>query len=172
MATDHPATPTRTEIYTDLYETLAVERHAEHAGHMIEALLRERRGGRQLVGLVDDYRRAVFYSPAGRTLVAYRFDKHGLHEAALDTLCRLLGDAASWVDAHRDDLDWIHPHFRWVLDLEDDGAWSNARQRSPGTESRTTSATDEPAASTPSGSEVSATPTPPRHSSKSPESPE
>jgi hypothetical protein len=123
MATEHPAPPTRPEIYTDLYETLAVARHAEHARHMVEALLRERRTGRQLVGLVENHQRAVFYSPVGRTLVAYRFDRHGLCESDHDTLWRLLGDAASWVDAHRDDLDWVHPHFRWVLDVEEDVAW-------------------------------------------------
>ena len=120
MATDHPAPPTRTEIHADLFETLAAERHAEHARFMAEALVRERRTGTQLVGLVDDCRRAVFYSPAGRTLVAYWFDEHGVHEEDLDTLWRLLGDAASWVDAHRDALDWVHPHFRWVLDFDDD----------------------------------------------------
>lgn len=126
MATDQPSPPTRTEIYTDLFDVLAVERNAEHARYMAESLVRKSRTGKQLVGLVDCCQRAVFYSPSGRTLVAYRFDKHGVYESDYDTLWRLLGDAASWVDAHRDDLDWVHPHFRWVLDFEDSEEWGYA----------------------------------------------
>lgn len=128
MATNHPVPSTRTERHADLFETLAAERHAEHARFMAEALVRASRTGAQLVGLVDDCRRAVFYSPAGRTLVAYRFDNHGVHEEDLDTLRRLLDDAASWVDTHRDELDWVHPHFRWVLDF-DDATWGRSSRR-------------------------------------------
>ena len=40
-------------------------------------------------------------------------------------LWRLLSDAASWVDAHRDDCDWIHPDLRWFLDFRDsDDEWA------------------------------------------------
>lgn len=117
--------PSRRLVFTDLFDELAVHRHAEYAGRMAGALLRLERDGKDLVGLVDDRQRAVYYSSAGRTLRAYAFDKHGVREADVDTLWRVLSDAASWVDAHRDELDWIHPHYRWVLELEDDrGVWT------------------------------------------------
>lgn len=122
MATDQPRT-TRArqhELYTDLFEAIAVNRAGDHAREMATALLRKERRGDQLVGLVDDYRRAVFYSATGRTLVAYEFDEHGISETDVDTLWRALGDAASWVDAHADDLDWIHPRHRWVRDADAD----------------------------------------------------
>ncbi|MEF8800163.1 MAG: hypothetical protein V5A38_01930 [Halolamina sp.] len=112
--------PSRRRVYTDLFDELAFHRHAEYAGHMARALLRMERDGKDLVGLTDDHERAVYYSSAGRTLRGYAFDKHGVREAEFDTVWRLLSDAASWVDAHQDQLDWIHPHYRWVLDLEDD----------------------------------------------------
>lgn len=126
MATDHPAAPTRTAVYTELFDVLAAERNAEHAHRMAEALVRKGRTGARLVGLVDDCRRAVFYSSTGRTLVAYRFDGHGVSESDCDTLRRPLGDAASWVDAHRDDLDWVHPHFRRVLGFDERSEWAYA----------------------------------------------
>lgn len=63
------------------------------------------RDGKDLVGLVDDRQRAVYYASTGRTLCAYAFDKHGVREADFDTVWRVLSDAASWVDAHQDRLD-------------------------------------------------------------------
>lgn len=118
----HPQ-PTRTELYTDLFETLAMYRNAEHARYMAEALVRKNSSGDQLVALVDDGERAVFYNPSGRTLKGYAFGKHGIQETDVDTLWRLLSDAASWVDAHQDDLDWTHPHFCWVLDVDENDEW-------------------------------------------------
>lgn len=112
--------PSRRRIYTDLFEELAFHRHAEYAGHMAQALLRMENDGKDLVGLTDDHERAIYYSSTGRTLQGYAFDKHGVREAEFDTVWRLLSDAASWVDAHQDQLDWIHPHYRWVLDIDGD----------------------------------------------------
>lgn len=118
----HPR-PTRTDLYADLFEALATRRDAEHARHAAEALVRKNSTGDQLVALADDCERAVFYSPNGRTLTGYAFDKHGIRETDVDTLWRLLSDAASWVDARQADLDWVHPHFRWVLDVDEVDGW-------------------------------------------------
>ncbi len=112
--------PNRREIFYDLYDVLALHHNAEHADRMTQALLRVESDGKDLVGLIDDHQRAVYYSSTGRSLKGYAFDKHGVREADMDSVWRLLGDAASWVDAHQEELDWIHPHYRWVLDLEDD----------------------------------------------------
>lgn len=119
MATDgrDPDAVSRSELYTDLFETLSVHRRGDHADRMAQALLRKDRSEKQLVGLDDDCERAVYYSPDERTLKGYQFDKHGVSGTEFVTRWRLLSDAASWVDAHQDDLDWIHPQFRWVLDL-------------------------------------------------------
>jgi len=111
--------PSRRRVFTDLFDELAFHRQAEYAGQMAQALLRMEGNGKDLVGLVDDRQRAVYYASTGRTLRAYAFDKHGVRETDTDTVWRLLSDAASWVDAHQDRLDWIHPHYRWVLDLKD-----------------------------------------------------
>lgn len=112
--------PTRMQVYHDLFDELAYHRHAEHAGEMTEALLEREHTGTDLVGLTDDHQRAVYYSTTGRSLTGYAFDEHGVREADIDSVWRLLSDAASWVDAHQDELDWIHPHYRWVLNLEED----------------------------------------------------
>ena len=86
-------------------------RNAEHAHHMAEALVRKDGTGDQLVALIDDCERAVYYSSTGRTLKGYAFGKHGVVEADVDTLWCSLGDAASWVDVHKGECDWVHPHL-------------------------------------------------------------
>ncbi|AEN06458.1 hypothetical protein [Halolamina sp.] len=42
--------PTRMQVYHDLFDELAYHRHAEHAGHMTQALLRKEQDGEDLVG--------------------------------------------------------------------------------------------------------------------------
>ena len=113
-----PAGPSRRQVYDDLYDQLALHHDLEHADRMAHALLRVESDGKDLVGLVDDHQRAVYYSTTGHSLKGYAFDEHGVREADVDSVWRLLSDAASWVDAHQEELDWIHPHYRWVLDLE------------------------------------------------------
>ena len=115
----HP-TISRTELYSSLYEPIARHRDATQASRMVESLLRKGRSSDQLVALIDDCERAVYYSPHSRTMKGYTFDEHGVREADVDTLWRLISDAASWVDAHQDECDWVHPHFRWVLGLDED----------------------------------------------------
>lgn len=120
MGTNTRAPPTkRTVLHGDLFEILARYRTAEHAHLMAEALIRKDSTAEQLVALIDDCERAVFYHPNGRTMKAYTFDHHGIREADFDTFWRLLSDAASWVDTHQEECDWIHPDIRWVLDVPD-----------------------------------------------------
>lgn len=103
----------RTDVYQDLHGELAVHRHAAHAREMASALLRAERDGPQLVGLVDECQRAVYYSPTARMVSAVPFDKHGVYETRSRPLCRDVGDAQSWVRSGRTkDLDWAHPFFR------------------------------------------------------------
>ena len=125
MGTNTRAPPTtRRVLHGDLFETLARYRNAEHAHMMAEALIRKDSTAEQLVALVDDCQRAVFYNPNGRTMKAYSFDHHGIREADFDTLWRLLSDAASWVDAHESVCDWIHPDIRRALDgPENEDEW-------------------------------------------------
>ncbi|MFB6127183.1 MAG: hypothetical protein ABEJ79_07830 [Halolamina sp.] len=65
----------------------------------------------------------MYYSAAARTLVSYEFDRHGVRETEAETLWRALGDAGSWVDAHEDDLDWVHPRYEWATTLDEEKTW-------------------------------------------------
>lgn len=121
---EHQPPTSRTTLHADLFDALARSRNAEHAHLMAEALIRKDSTAEQLVALVDDCERAVFYHPNGRMMKAFKFDHHGLREPDFDTLRRLLSDAASWVDANKEKCDWIHPDIRWVLDItESEDEW-------------------------------------------------
>lgn len=126
MATDRGSGRTRRQVlFVDLYDELAMHRRGEHPRRLATALVRREQAGPQLVGLTDGYERAVFYASASRTLAAYRFDAHGVRESG-ETLWRDLSDPASWVDAHADRLDWLHPRIRWVLEGDRD-CWRDAQ---------------------------------------------
>ena len=121
--TDDP-TPDRDEVFTGLFETLCLNRRGDHQGRMARALLRLDGTDRNLVALIDDAQRAVYHEAESKCLKGYQFDKHGVRAAHFDTLWRLVDDVASWVDAHQDDCQWVHPRFRWVLDVpEDETEW-------------------------------------------------
>lgn len=111
MASHSPPGQSRTAVFTDLYDSLATVHHAEHAQQMATELLRRRPDGTQLVGVIDA-ERVAYYSPTGRTLVAYRYDRHGIDDRDTETLSRSLGDAESWVAVHGDRFEWVHPELR------------------------------------------------------------
>lgn len=128
MGTESRGPPNRHETFTDLVRALTEHRRGVHADRMATHLLRADAAGTQLVGLLGDGGRAVLYNTASHTLEAVPFDKHGLRRGDAETLWRRLGDAASWVDANRESLAWVHPHLRWVLDIDDDAAaWRYVR---------------------------------------------
>lgn len=77
---------------------------------MAEILLRFA-DGRDLVGVGADAERAIYYELASRSLVAVRFDKHGVHEGRRELLTRGLDDPAALVEAYGDGLIWVHPRF-------------------------------------------------------------
>jgi len=114
------STPTNWSSYDDFYHELAHHHDLEHANRVAHALLRMESDGKDPVALVDDHQRAVYYSNTGRSLKGYASNKHGGREVDIDSVWHLLSDAASWVDARQEELDWIHSHYRWVLDLGDD----------------------------------------------------
>lgn len=125
MTTDgRDARATTQDAYEELFAAIAGHRPGVHADRMAARLLRRVAGGRELVALVDDGRRAVFYDASARRMVATPFDEHGVRADGDELLWDRVGDPAAWVDARAGDLDWVHPDYRWVLDLDDDcAAW-------------------------------------------------
>lgn len=129
-ASDSPVAD-RQAVFEDLYDALAELRSGAHLGAMAQRLLRE--GG--LVALVEGGERAVFYRPESLSIVVCGFDVGGVE--AGETLWRRAGDPAAWVDANRERVDWVHPRFRWVLELDgEQSAWVvvGCRERATGVE--------------------------------------
>jgi hypothetical protein len=77
---------------------------------MARALQRYEQGTRELVGLAQNGRRALYCNTEARTLVSVAFDKHGVY-AVEDTLSRNVRDAEAWIDVYGDDLEWVHPRY-------------------------------------------------------------
>lgn len=66
--------------------------------------------------------------PTAQTLLAYLFDRDGLDESNAEPLWQRLGDPVAWIDAHSEGVNWVHPRYRWVLDLEDEqSSWAYKR---------------------------------------------
>ena len=104
----------RQVLFEDLYDALAELRSGAHIGLMAQRLLREGR----LVALVDEGERAVFYRPDSFSVVAWSFGAGGVEVDDTKTLWRRVCDPGAWVDANVDRVDWVHPHYRWILDLD------------------------------------------------------
>lgn len=116
----------RQTVFESLFDALCDRRDGVHQREMAAAALRHETGLRELVGLVDGAERAVYYCGASRTVVAIPLDADGLATDESTLRWRFVGDAASWVDASRDELDWRHPRYDWLGDAGD--AW---RYRGP-----------------------------------------
>ena len=128
MATQSvPPTIDRQLLFEDLTDTLTDLRSGRTAATLAQLLVREDYST-DLVALVDDGGRAVFHHPAAHTLLSYPFDTSGLDESNAETLWRRFGDTATWSDAHSEGVDWVHPRYQWVLDLDaEQSSWSYER---------------------------------------------
>lgn len=116
MGADHERpTPDRQAVFADLVGALQELRGGVHGGEMAAAVFRHTTGGTSLVGLTAEGRRAVLYQPDARTLVAAPLNEHGLDHDDASPLWTGLSDPTTWVDAHGDDLAWVHPRYRWAL---------------------------------------------------------
>lgn len=107
----------RQELFEDLFDALAEFRTGDHLGTMAQRLLRKDRKI-ELVALVEGGERAVIYHPREHKLVAYPFDAGGVDDSDGETLWGRLGDPTAWVDANVERVDWVHPRYRWILDLD------------------------------------------------------
>lgn len=103
-------------LYGELRTALVRLRGDAGADAMARHLVR-RDFRRELVALVDRGTRAAYYDPLARRIRVLPFDETGLDDRAGEASWRSVEDPASWVDARRDDLDWVHGRYRWVLDL-------------------------------------------------------
>jgi len=105
------ATATYADVFESLFDALAHHRNAVHADAMAAALLRTESATRDLVGLTEDARRAIYWSLPADALVAARFDRHGV-AGEYETLHRPISDASDWLSVHGDRLAWVHLRYR------------------------------------------------------------
>jgi uncharacterized C2H2 Zn-finger protein len=98
-------------VFRDVYDVLSMHRRGVHVDRMAAALLRYEQGVRELVGITEEASRALFLNTENRTLVAVRFDSHGVSSSIDDTLARGIDDAGSWVTEGRHELLWVHPRY-------------------------------------------------------------
>jgi hypothetical protein len=101
----------RRDIFVNLAEELQIQRSGVHSAKMAENLFRFG-GGRDLVGVGREAKRAIYYETASRSLVAVRFDKHGVYAGEQELLQRELDDPTAWVEAYGGGLVWVHPRYR------------------------------------------------------------
>lgn len=104
------------DLYGELRTALVRLRGDAGADAMARRLVR-RDFRQELVALVDGGTRAAYYDPLARRIHVLPFDESGIDDGAGEVPWRSVEDPASWVDARRDDLDWVHGRYRWVLDL-------------------------------------------------------
>lgn len=114
---DESSSVDRQELFEDLFDALAELRSGDHLGTMAQRLLRTDQD-RELIALVEGGERAVFYRPRSNSLVACPFDVSGVEEGGNDVLWGQLGDPTAWVDANVERVDWVHPRYPWILDLD------------------------------------------------------
>lgn len=113
----------RQHLFEELVDVLIELRSGRTAPTLAQVLVRADYDG-DLVALVAGGDRAVFFRPGGRVLVSYPFDAGGVDECNSETLWRRVGDPAAWVDAHCEAVDWVHPRYRWVLELgAEESSW-------------------------------------------------
>lgn len=101
----------RYATFQELASELQHKRPGVHGAKMATHLLRFA-DGRDLVGVSDHTHRAIYYEFASRSIVAVRFDKHGVEKTGRELLVRGIDDPATWVDAYGDGFTWIHPWYR------------------------------------------------------------
>lgn len=100
----------RYEVFQSLAAELQIQLAGVHGAKMAENLLRFA-DGRDLVALRGNAERAIYYELASRSLVAVRFDKHGVYVEGRELLQREIDDPTAWIDAFGDGLAWIHPRY-------------------------------------------------------------
>jgi hypothetical protein len=101
----------RRDIFVNLVEELQIRRPGVHSSKMAENLFRFEEG-RDLGGIGYEAKRAIYYETASRSLVAVRFDKHGVYAGEQELLQRELDDPTAWVEAYGSGLVWVHPRYR------------------------------------------------------------
>jgi hypothetical protein len=117
-------------LYRELTRALSELRPGEPTSDLAAHLVR-RDFRAELVALTSYGERAVYFRPLAQTLSAVPFDADGLDDDRARTEWDYVDDPTSWVDAYRDDLDWVHPRYRWVLDSEPGEAVRDRRRVHP-----------------------------------------
>jgi hypothetical protein len=132
MPTSTPATADHETrgLYRELTRALSELRPGERAGDLAAHLVR-RDFGAELVALTGYGERAVYFRPLAQTLTAVPFHANGFDDDRARTEWDYVDDPAAWVDAYRDDLDWVHPRYRWVLDADPGDAVRERRRDRP-----------------------------------------
>jgi hypothetical protein len=107
-----PFRPTdRLSVFFEIYDILAMHRRGVHIDEMAAALLRSDRGGRALVAITKHAERAVLLTADSQSLVATRFDAHGVAASPDRTLTERVCDTESWLRTQQQGLVWTHPRY-------------------------------------------------------------
>ena len=109
--TNSGGTIRRRDTFVNLAEELQIQRSGVHGAKMAENLFRFE-NGRDLVGIGHEAERAIYYETASKSLVAVRFDKHGVYAGERELLQRELDDPTAWVKAYGGGLVWLHPRYK------------------------------------------------------------
>ncbi len=123
MATEsHPSREDRQELFEAFYRALSRLRRGVHTDKLAELLLR-RDLEAEIVALINGGERVVMYDSVEHQVIAEAFDAHGFGET--EVLWERASNPAAWLDAHRDNVDWVRSEYEWVLEMEDEqSAWS------------------------------------------------
>lgn len=126
MTTNHPPPATdRQSVFESLFRLLCEHHHGRNIRSLTVRVHQKDTGCKNLVALEDGCESVIYYETLERSLRRVSLDTLGLPDESPETLWAEVGDAACWVDANETDLIWVHPRYRWVLELDDQqSAWS------------------------------------------------
>lgn len=109
------------ELFDAVFDALSARR-GDHIDTITRHLLRHVDGATELIGITGRGDQAVCFDPLERAVYRIPISRHGVHVPSATVEWSNLADPSSYVDAHHDELDWIHPAYRDRAS-DDAGAW-------------------------------------------------
>jgi hypothetical protein len=113
--------PVQRPLRDELTEAIARVRGGKGAGAMADELLKRDKQSHQLVGVIEEGVKAVFYEPPRWGVMAVPFDESGvdgLDSSQMDRLKRRATVERFVREQGAEFWTWVHPRYRWVFDSE------------------------------------------------------